>query len=94
VAEGRGFNKIKGDTEMKFKLKDWIEVKWWIDDVRDACSMTPSLKKLKLSDDDCRAILARVKVCHDANLGINWEVIQSHAEDYCRVRDAVKGVKR
>lgn len=87
---------------MKLKLKDWIEVKWWISDVRDACDMAstfvPSLKKLKLSDDDCRAILARVKVCHDANLGINWEVLQSHAQEYCRVRDAVdelrKGVKR
>ena len=80
---------------MKLKLKDWIEVKWWISDVRDACSVIlPSLRKLKLSDADCRAILARVKVCHDANLGINWEVLRSHTEEYCRVRDAVKGVKR
>ena len=76
---------------MKFKLKDWIEVKWWISDVRDAC---PSHELWRLSDDDCRAILARVKVCHDANLGINWEVLRSHTEEYCRVRDAVKGVKR
>jgi hypothetical protein len=79
---------------MKLKLKDWIEVKWWISDVRDACNQSSWLRHLKLSDDDCRAILARVRVCHDANLGINWEVLQSHAEDYCRVRDAVRGVKR
>ena len=79
---------------MKLKLKDWIGVRWWISDVRDACNMVPSLKKLKLSDDDCRVILARVRVCHDANLGITWEVLQSHAQEYCRVRDAVRGVKR
>ena len=75
-------------------LNDWIEVRWWIEDVREARRMSPSLKKLKLSDEDCRAILARVRVCHDANLGINWEVLQSHIQEYCRVRDAVKGVKR
>jgi len=56
--------------------------------------MSPSLKKLKLSDEDCRAILARARVCHDANLGINWEVLQSHIQEYCRVRDAVRRVKR
>jgi DNA-binding FrmR family transcriptional regulator len=79
---------------MSIKLNDWIEVKWYIEDVREARRMSPSLKKLKLSDADCRAILARVRVCHDANLGINWEVLQSHIEEYCRVRDAVRGVKR
>ena len=79
---------------MSIKLNDWIEVKWYIEDVREARRMSPSLKKLKLSDEDCRAILARVRVCHDANLGSNWEVLQSHIQEYCRVRDAVRGVKR
>jgi hypothetical protein len=75
-------------------LNDWIEVRWWIEDVREARRMSPSLKKLKLSDEDCRAILARARVCHDANLGINWEVLQSHIQEYCRVRDAVRRAKR
>jgi hypothetical protein len=75
-------------------LNDWIEVRWWIEDVREARDQSPSLKKLKLSDEDCRAILARARVCHDANLGINWEVLQSHIQDYCRVRDAVRRAKR
>lgn len=75
-------------------LNDWIEVRWWIEDVREARRMSPSLKKLKLSDEDCRAILARARVCHDANIGINWEVLQSHIQEYCRVRDAVRRAKR
>jgi len=79
---------------MSIKLNDWIEVKWYIEDVREARRMSPSLKKLKLSDEDCRAILARARVCHDANIGINWEVLQSHIQEYCRVRDAVRRVKR
>lgn len=79
---------------MSIKLNDWIEVKWYIEDVREARRMSPSLKKLKLSDEDCRAILARARVCHDANIGINWEVLQSHIQEYCRVRDAVRRAKR
>ncbi|NJM68156.1 MAG: hypothetical protein HC851_22040 [Acaryochloris sp. RU_4_1] len=57
-----------------------IAIIWEIEDVR---LLNPSL-----TDDECREVLAIADSNHDANYGINWEVldasIQSHFPDGIR----------
>jgi hypothetical protein len=45
-----------------------ISIKWHIDDV---LSVRPNLTKLQASH-----VLEHLKQKHDANIGINWEVIE------------------
>ena len=47
-----------------------IAIIWDINDVK---SIDPDL-----SDDDCREVLIRAQDDHDANEGINWNVLESH----------------
>ena len=49
-------------------LTKQISIKWHIDDV---LSVRPNLTKLQASK-----VLERLKRNHDANIGINWEVIE------------------
>ena len=46
-----------------------IAIIWDISDVK---SIDPNL-----SDDECREVLIRAKDDHDANIGINWEVLET-----------------
>lgn len=46
---------------------DWIFSAWHISDIRQ--------QRPDLTDDQCRKVLRNLKRKHDANLGINWEVI-------------------
>lgn len=46
---------------------NWIFSAWHVDDVR---SERPDLTK-----EQCREVLRNLKRNHDANIGINWEVI-------------------
>jgi hypothetical protein len=46
-----------------------IAIIWDISDVK---SIDPNL-----SDDECREVLIRAKDNHDANIGINWEVLET-----------------
>ena len=52
----------------------FISLRWYVADVQ---ALEPSL-----TDDDASEILARVKISHDADVGVNWEVIQYHIDDY------------
>ena len=38
--------------------------------------------KYELTEDEAKEILANVKKRHDAEVGINWDVIQDHIEDF------------
>lgn len=51
---------------------DWIYEAWHVEDVQDR---TPNL-----SIEQCREVLRRLNRHHDANIGINWEVIDCVAE--------------
>lgn len=53
-------------------MNDSITIEWHIDDVRGE-------SKYDLTDEDCREVLRRVKRYHDCNDGINWGVINYHA---------------
>ena len=46
---------------------DWITIKWHVDDVLDM--------REDLTKDQAREVLHALKRYHDAELGINWDVI-------------------
>lgn len=54
-------------------MTDTITITWSIEDVKDV--------RQDLSDDQCRAVLHWVKKHHDANVGINWEVLKYWADE-------------
>ena len=51
-----------------------IALIWTIDDVQAVDS--------SISDDEARAILQMIYRNHDANIGINWEVIEYYINEY------------
>ena len=53
-------------------MPDQIAVSWHIDDVREV--------RPDLTDDQCREVLAQAKHRHDAEIGINWDVLDAHAD--------------
>ena len=52
-------------------MKDYITIEWHVDDV---LAMRPSL-----SDEQARKVLHEAKRRHDAEVGINWDVLMTHA---------------
>ena len=52
---------------------DWLMEVWHISDVQEATDKD-------LTDEQCREVLRRVDHYHDANIGINWDVIRYHAD--------------
>ena len=56
----------------KMVSKDWLSEWWYIDDVKDSVP--------NITDQQARDVLESLGRYHDANLGINWEVIQSTAD--------------
>lgn len=65
------------ETELRSRISmvassDWLASFWSIEDVKE---IAPDL-----SDDECRDVLERVESNHDAEVGINWDVLRFHAE--------------
>ncbi len=54
-------------------MNNSISIIWHIDDVRMAFDNP-------ITDDQCREVLRRVDKWHDCNIGVNWEVLSSYAE--------------
>ena len=52
---------------------NWINCRWHIDDVREV--------RPELTDEQCRTVLRTAKRRHDANIGINWDVLAMWARD-------------
>lgn len=53
--------------------KDFIEIRWFIDDVK--------MIDDSLTYDQCKKVLEIAKRNHDANIGINFEVLQNIIEN-------------
>jgi len=53
--------------------KESISIEWDYIDVMDAC--------VRLTGDQAKIVLGAVEKQHDANVGINWEVIQYTANE-------------
>lgn len=58
------------------KLFDEISIIWSIDDIKERDDQG------LLTDNDCKIILQCIKHNHDASIGINWDVIDVHIENY------------
>ena len=54
-------------------MKNTISIKWGIDDIRSL--------GYECTDEQGSKVLADVKRFHDANIGVNWEVIDWHCEE-------------
>jgi hypothetical protein len=54
------------------ELTETIAIKWHIDDVLEI--------RPDLTADQCRKVLTNVKVCHDAAVGVNWDVLETVAD--------------
>lgn len=61
---------------------DWIASWWSISDVQDCVDF-------EMTDEECREVLRRVDKYHDANIGINWEVLQDYADQVVEERETV-----
>ena len=57
---------------LNFDSSRQIAIIWDIDDVKSL--------DLELDDEQCLEVLLRAQKNHDANLGINWEVLEHHAQ--------------
>lgn len=63
------------------KLPDEIHISWHIEDVKSIAE--------DLTDDECREVLQAAKRGHDATIGINWDVLEFHADEVRNARVAV-----
>ena len=63
-------------------LPDFITVEWRVDDVRERAGELG----VELSLDERCQVLQRIHHAHDANIGICWDVIDNHIEDFVRER--------
>ena len=62
---------------------EWVlRVEWHINDVRQIVDMHDIDPPILVDDDDCINILKIAADRHDANIGINWEVLQAAADVY------------
>ena len=59
----------------------YIHIKWHIDDVK-ATAERMGITSGHVTDEDAREILEIVKHRHDASVGINWDVIEVHIDNY------------
>jgi len=59
-------------------LSEKIKIVWHVDDILSRAKD----KEIDLSKDKALTILHDLKDDHDASIGINWEVIDCHLENY------------
>jgi hypothetical protein len=57
-------------------LSDSISIEWHFTDIQEIDDT--------LTDDQARQVLQLLKKCHDCNIGINWDVIESTIETFLR----------
>lgn len=59
-------------------MKTTIEIIWDIEDI-DVLIEDQNIKfKRPLTDEEKMMVLKKAKLCHDASIGINWEVLEDH----------------
>ena len=62
---------------------DWVlRIDWSIDDVRELIDEEELDPPVLVTDEDCVNILKIAADQHDANVGINWDALQSAIETY------------
>lgn len=56
-------------------MKNLITITWYIDDIIDRDKARSDEGEDIITDEEAREVLANLEGNHDANVGINWEVI-------------------
>ena len=69
---------IQEAIERHCNSPDGITISWTVDDVQTAAEEEDQA----VTDEEAREILAELKQKHDAEIGINWEVIKSVISNY------------
>lgn len=64
----------------RYKDAPVLAIAWTVDDIRH-CERD-MVKIHSLTDDDCLEIMRDIYMNHDANIGINWDVIESAIIEY------------
>ena len=49
----------------------YITIKWYVEDILEVANKS----SIELSYEEAKEILDKMKECHDASIGINWDVI-------------------
>lgn len=63
-------------------MTEEISIKWYRDDI----IFQAKANNIKLNDEEASYILERIKDSHDCNIGVNWDVIDSHIREYDMTR--------
>jgi len=66
------FGSANYEVREPFEEDDEISIVWHIEDVKEQCNW--------LTDDQARDVLYNLKHKHDADIGINWDVITITAQ--------------
>lgn len=76
-------------AQMKFKADAWyLSDDWSIEDVRNVIDCRDIARDL--TDEDCVRVLELVAEGFDANVGINWEVIEAALDSVISEKRGVK----
>lgn len=65
---------------MKPEETNSISIKWCVNDIKDA--MDAREDKIDISDEECMGILYKMKVLHDPCIGITWNNIDHHLDEF------------
>jgi|TARA_R100000049_G_C1915058_1_gene61532 hypothetical protein len=71
-------NKQFKQTQWGWVDKDTIAVSWCVDDVKQCCK---DLGTRTLSTKKCKNVLSNVLRKHDAEIGINWNVLEHWVQE-------------
>ena len=72
---------LKESEEADEEDSEWIHCSWHVDDIKSRDEDD------ELTEDECREILHWMKRKHDANIGINWDVIDCYIDMFKRERE-------
>jgi hypothetical protein len=82
VPEGRSVSEAEAAVKRAFS-PDWVAEWWHIDDVASQAEDQGE----KLTEDECRDVLAMVMRKHDCNIGINWNFIEHWIDEIVKERE-------
>ena len=66
----------------RYKDKPVLAIAWTIQDIR-WCERN-NMGIVKLTDEDCIEIMKGISMKHDPTMGVNWDVIYDHIEEYVK----------
>lgn len=68
-----GWDIPAADDVKRLASPDWIADWWHISDIEDCAGV-------EMTEEECHEVLDRILRYHDANIGINWDVVRYHAD--------------